>query len=132
MYMQALLLLGMGVSTQGFGYLDPPTVVTNKYGTELVYCDYQNVKMLPDSFWRTADCEECECTKSGMFCEGFGFNAGVFGAPTGCDVVNDACDIRLVDAQDDTKDCEPFKQGPPPHLFAPPEGTSFNMEEVHF
>ncbi|XP_046367505.2 beta-microseminoprotein-like [Haliotis rufescens] len=126
MFKQGLLFLGLVVSTQGFGYLDMPTVVTNKYGTDQVYCEYQNMKMLPDSIWRTTECEECECTKSGMFCEGFGFNAGLLEAPEGCDIVNDACNIRLVDAQDDTKDCESFKQGPPPHLFEQPSGTAFD------
>ncbi|XP_046576526.1 uncharacterized protein LOC124284498 [Haliotis rubra] len=123
MFLRALLLLlGVVVSTQGYGYLELPTRETNQFGTELVYCKYQNVSMLPDSIWKTTDCEQCECTRSGMFCEGFGFNAGLFGAPEGCVVANDACDIRLVDAADHTKDCKPFKLGPPPNLFGPPPG----------
>ncbi|XP_046576528.1 uncharacterized protein LOC124284500 [Haliotis rubra] len=119
MFLHALLLLSIVISTQGYGYLELPTETTNQFGTKLVYCEYQNMKMLPDSTWRTTECEQCECTNSGLFCEGFGFNAGLFGAPEECDVVNDGCDIRLVDAADHTKDCQPFREGPPPGYFGP-------------
>ncbi|XP_067662426.1 uncharacterized protein [Haliotis asinina] len=118
MFLKALpLLLGMVMSTQGYGYLELPTEKINQFGTKLVYCEYQGVNMLPDSMWRTADCEQCECSSSGLFCEGFGYNAGVFGAPDGCDVVKDGCDIRLVVSTDHTKDCKPFQEGPPPGFF---------------
>ncbi|XP_046367420.2 uncharacterized protein LOC124142803 [Haliotis rufescens] len=105
MYMQVFVLLLLVTLTQGFSDGGQIETETNKWGTDIFYCTYHGIKFMPGSMWKTTECEQCSCFDDGLFCEGFGYAAGAFDAPEGCEVVNDGCDPRMVDAEDALKPC---------------------------
>ncbi|XP_046576551.1 beta-microseminoprotein-like [Haliotis rubra] len=105
MYMQVFILLLLVIFAQGFPGNAAIEKETNKWGTEISFCTYKGIKFLPGSQWSTTDCEACSCFDDGLFCEGFGYAAGVFDAPEGCKTVNDGCQPRVVKKDDELKDC---------------------------
>ncbi|XP_046367418.2 small serum protein 2-like [Haliotis rufescens] len=107
MYMQVIILLLLVTLTQGSVSRGMIEKETNKWGTETSYCSYQGIKFLPGSTWKTTDCIRCSCDEGGLSCAGFGYAGGAFGAPEGCKVVNDACEPKMVDEEDELQDCTP-------------------------
>ncbi|XP_067662455.1 beta-microseminoprotein-like [Haliotis asinina] len=107
MYLQVFTLLFLVTSALGFISRGSIEKETNKWGTETSFCTYKGIKFLPGSSWKTTECMDCSCSEYGLYCQGFGYAAGVFGAPEGCKVVNDACQARVVDKEDELQDCAP-------------------------
>ncbi|XP_046576549.1 beta-microseminoprotein-like [Haliotis rubra] len=107
MYLQVFTLLTL--VTCALGYLASGAIETetNKWGTVISFCTYKGIQFLPGSEWKTTECMDCSCSESGLHCQGFGYAAGAFGPPEGCKVVNDACLVRMVDAEDELEDCAP-------------------------
>ncbi|XP_067660953.1 uncharacterized protein [Haliotis asinina] len=105
MYVSGLLLLGLVVSAQCFCFIGQVYTDVSKYGTVTKYCMYKGLKMQVGSEIKTTDCIGCTCSDSGLHCCGFGIKGAVYGPPPGCKVVADGCNMLLVKADDDTKDC---------------------------
>ncbi|KAL3872005.1 hypothetical protein ACJMK2_040125 [Sinanodonta woodiana] len=96
----ALLLMVMTTMTlltvvDGSCYIIPPhyTLMGTK---EVTICEHDHMEYLLGSIIRTLDCEECQCTESGMQCCGIGHKAGAIHVPEGHKIEHYQCDFEIV------------------------------------
>ncbi|KAI8500484.1 hypothetical protein Bbelb_220500 [Branchiostoma belcheri] len=101
----------------GAAFLSRPKEMTIRYGTvehqrTVVrrYCEWDGHKVLPGSTWTTACCMHCTCTDRGLEC----YTHGVYEVEHDCLVlVNEVCEIEIVDSADPNQPCQQFTEGPP-------------------
>ncbi|KAL3872177.1 hypothetical protein ACJMK2_040123 [Sinanodonta woodiana] len=63
---------------------------------QVIACEHDHMEYLVGSKIRTLECEECDCTESGMYCCGIGHKAGAIHVPEGHKIEHYQCDFEIV------------------------------------
>ncbi|XP_019646445.1 PREDICTED: uncharacterized protein LOC109486969 [Branchiostoma belcheri] len=95
--------------TEGTAYASELKTETKMFGPrgkarviDMPYCEWEGIKMMIGSGWRTVGCEECSCSDEGLFCAG----PGLYTIPDHClMLVNENCETEMVDANDPLSPC---------------------------
>ncbi|XP_066296008.1 beta-microseminoprotein E1-like [Branchiostoma lanceolatum] len=117
MFLTVLSLLAAASLLHGAAFLSKTKEMTIRYGTKdhertvvRRYCEWNGHQVLLGSTWTTACCMHCTCTSYGLEC----YTHGVYMTPPGCLVlVNEVCEVEIVDSTDPNQPCQPLIAGPP-------------------